>query len=168
MFGGELANDEGEESDDAAEGFDANIARGEPILALSGVEKNLERAEAEGEQADADEVYAGVALAPDVGGIVDEARHHHEREDAHGNVEVENPAPGVIVGDPAAEGRADDGCDDDSEGIGGHRLAVFLLGKALEEDGLGEGLESASGDTLEHSKDDQLRKRGGRAAEQRS
>ncbi len=165
---GHLADDEGDQSGDAAECLDANIARAEPILALAGVEQNLQRSQAEGEQADAPEIDAGIALALEVRRIVDEARHHHQREDADGNVEVEDPAPGVVVGDPAAEGGADDGRDDDAESVGGHRLAVFLLREGLQQDGLGEGLQTASGEPLQDAEDDELGETAGHAAEQGS
>ena len=165
---GQLADDEEQQSYDAAECLDADFARAEPVLALSGIEEDLQRSEAEGEQADTPEIHVGIALALDVRRIVDVARHHHEREDAHRDVEVEDPSPGVVVGDPAAEGGADDGRDDDAESVGGHCLTMFFFRKCLQQDGLGEGLQTASGEALQYTEDDELGQAAGESAEQGS
>ena len=65
------------------------------------------------------------ALA-DVGRVFDEARNHEDGEDADRDVDVEGPAPGYVIGEPAAERGAEDGRDDDAEGEDRHGDAAFL------------------------------------------
>ena len=71
LVDGQLADDEEQQSHDAAECLDADFARAEPVLALSGVEEDLQRSQAEGEQADTPEIHIGISLALDIGRIVD-------------------------------------------------------------------------------------------------
>ncbi len=75
---------------------------------------------------------------------MDEAANHEDGEDADGDVDVEGVAPGVGVGEPAAEGGAEDGGHDDSEGEDGHGGPAFGGWEGFEEDGLGERLESSA------------------------
>ena len=63
-------------------------------------------------------------------GIEDEERRHHDGGDADGHVDVEDPAPRVAIGKPAAENGAEHGSDDDAESPEAHGLAaVFAAGR---------------------------------------
>jgi len=127
----------------------------------------LQAANAEREEADAPSVDArGGAL--DVRRIEDEAAHHEERENAHRKIEVKNPAPGIVVGDPAAKSGAEDGSEQDTQAVDGHGLAVLFPGEGLEKDGLGKRLKAAAGEALQDAKENQRGEAGGHAAKQRS
>ena len=89
------------------------------------------------------------------GGILDEAVDHEERQHADGDVDVEGVAPGVGVGEPAAEGGAEHGGDDDAEGEDGHGGAAFARREAFEQDGLREGLEGAAAGSLDDAGEQQ-------------
>jgi len=54
-----------------------------------------------------------------------------QRDHANREVDVENPAPGVVVGDPAAERRADDGRHDDTRAISRHGCPALFDGAGL-------------------------------------
>jgi len=79
----------------------------------------------------------------------------NEGQDADGQIDVEDPAPGVAVGDPSAEGGADDGGNDDADAISGHRGAVLSGRKALQQDGLRQRLHSAAADALQNPRHNQ-------------
>ena len=59
----------------------------------------------------------GLALLGVGLGVVDEAIGEEEGEQADGDVDEEDPAPVVVVGDPSAEDGADGGSGDDSDGV---------------------------------------------------
>src|SRR5262249_26353390 len=120
---GELAQDEGDQSSDGADGQDDDEARGEPVFFLSFVEHDLQAADAEGEQADAP-VVDGAGAALDVRRIEDKDRSKKDRQDANRHVDVEDPAPAVAVSKPAAEDGAEHGSDDDAESPEAHGFAA--------------------------------------------
>src|SRR5206468_1288448 len=125
-----------EERDDEEQGGPADPRGSEPIVLLAFVEDDLQATGPDdegGETVAIERVDLGFA---DVRGIKDKAVDHEEGEDADGDVDVERVAPGVGVGEPAAEGGAEDGGDDDSEGEDGHGGAAFSGREGLEEDGL--------------------------------
>ena len=100
-------------------------------------------------------------------GIKDVTIHQEQRERTNGQVEVEDPAPAVVVGDPTAECWAEDWGEKNTDAEGRHGMTVTLLRKSLEQNGLGERLEPSAGQTLQHAEDDELRQRGGHAATER-
>src|ERR1700719_1213679 len=91
--------------------------RSEPIVFLSFVEDDLQRTYAQGQERKSDEVEARELLpqARYVRRIVDQLIDQYECQNANRNVDIENPAPGVVVGNPAAQrwtnGRSADGRD---------------------------------------------------------
>ena len=66
----------------------------------------------------------------------DEAPGQHPRQDAERDVDVEDPGPGVVVGDPAAQRRSEGRADHDAHAE--DRLAgrALLEGEHVEQDGL--------------------------------
>ena len=66
-----------------------------------------------------------------------------------GNVDVENPAPTVVVGDPSAQGGADRRRDDDGHAVHGKSHAAFRGRKRIGENGLLAGLQSAAARALQ-------------------
>ena len=85
---------------------------------------------------------------------MDEAVGEIEREDADGNVDEEDPAPVVVVGDPAAEDGADGGRGDDGDGVEGEGRGSFGGRKGVDEDGLFDRREAAAADALQDASDE--------------
>ena len=98
---------------------------------------------------------------------MDEAVGEEEGEDADGDVDEEDPAPVVVVGDPAAEDGADGGCGDDGDGVESEGRGSFGGREGVDEDGLFDGGEAAAADALEDSAEKHDVERGGDAAEER-
>ena len=91
------------------------------------------------EQAEADVVEGADLGVFDVGRVVDEAGDHDDGEDADGNVDVEGVAPTEGVGEPAAEGGAEDGGDDDAEAVGGHGHGALLRRESFQAGWIARG-----------------------------
>ena len=161
--------DEGGGGEDG-EGADHGIA--EPVFFLALVEGELEAADAEGDEAETHEVDSEVlgllAAALEMRRVFDHAVGEPEREDADGDVDEEDPVPVEVVGDPAAEGGADGGCDDDGHAVDGEGLAAFFDGEGVGEDGLLAGGEAAAACALQDAGDDEQREGVGDAAEERA
>ena len=95
---------------------------------------------------------------------MDEAVDHEEGEQADGDVDVEGVSPGVGVGEPAAEGGAEDRGDDDAEAEDGHGGATLARGEGLEQDGLGERLEGSAAGALDDAGGENEGESGSRSA----
>ena len=100
--------------------------------------------------------------------LVDEGRDHHEAEHADRDVDVEDPRPGVVVDDVAAERRADGGAEHDGHGEERHRHALLLGRERLPQDRLLGRLERARAEALEDAVDDERVERARRAAQRSS
>ena len=102
----------------------------------------------EDEAAPVEGVAAGFADVVDVEGDQDDA------EDADGNVDVENGAPGEIIDDEAADRRAEDGAEQGGGGEPGHGGDQLAFWHGAQEDqaadrdhhGAAHALEDAGGD----------------------
>ena len=162
-----LPPDEAGHAGDEEEGEDTDEAGGEPGVFFAFVEHDLHASHGEGEEAEADVVEAAEvgAIGLDPGRVVDEAGDEDEGEEADGDVDVEDPAPGVVVGDPAAEGGADGGGEDGDEAVEGKGLTALFLFEGVGHDGLGHGLEAAAPDALDDAGDEEDGQRGGDAAQ---
>ena len=125
-----------DEGDDEEEGSPADPGGAEPVVFLALVEDDLKAAGQDGEGGETVAVERGDLGFTDVGGVVHEAVDQEEGEDADGDVDVEGVSPGVGVGEPAAESRAEDGGDDDSEGEDGDSSSAFGGREGFEKDGL--------------------------------
>ena len=132
-------------------------------LLLAFVEGEFETADAEGYEAEAHEVdllVLGLLFAElEVGWIFDHAVAEVERDETDGEVDEEDPVPVEVVGDPAAEGGADGGRDDDGHAVEGEGLAALFDGEGVGEDGLFAGCETASSGALQDAGDDEQRER---------
>ncbi len=85
---------------------------------------------------------------------MDEAVGEEEREQADGDVDEEDPAPVVVVGDPAAEHGADGGRGDDGDGVEGEGGGAFGGREGVDEDGLLDRGEAAAADALQDARDE--------------
>ena len=163
-----LPPDKRDHAADKEEGEEADEIGGEPIVLLALVEHNLQAAHGDGEETEADIIHieqAG-AIGLDPRGIFDEAGDEKEGENADGDVDVEDPAPGEVVGDPAAEGGPDGGGEDGDEAVEGKGLAALLGRKGVSHDGLSHGLEAAAAGSLKDAEEQKHGQREGRAAEE--
>ena len=93
-------------------------------------------------------------------------RHQHG-DDADRQVDVEDPAPGVAVGDPAAEGRADRRADHHAEAEEAVGEPQLLGREGLDQDRLRGREHGAAAGALDEAEDHQLPEVGGVAAEER-
>ena len=70
-----------------------------------------------------DPVEAPRVRLSDIGRILHERMDHESGEDAHRDVDVEDPSPGVVVRDPAPERRPEDRRHDDPQAIANGYIA---------------------------------------------
>src|SRR4029077_15897517 len=95
----------------------------EPVELLAAIEHELEGADGEGKTREAQQIEWPAS-------IMDAVSHQHE--DAEGTqktdrqVDVEDPAPGELIGQPAAQRWADDRADHGADTPHRHRLALLL------------------------------------------
>ena len=140
----------------------------EPVVLLALVQNDLEAADAHAEQGQAQVVHLLGLVPPDlVGRIKDVGRDHAQGDQPDGQVDVEDPAPGGGVGQPAAQKRAQDRPHHHPHAVDAHGQAPFLGRKGLQQDGLGHGLKAPAADALEDPEEDEPGQGGGRPAQQR-
>src|SRR5271154_3809794 len=89
-----------------------------------------------------------------------------ERDEADGDVDVENPAPAVIVGDPAADGGTDRGRDYHGHAVHSEGHAAFGERKSVGEDGLFAGLQASAARALQDAKENQHAETGSETAQE--
>src|SRR5215467_1855434 len=137
---------------------DLNEAARKPVFAFAFVQNDLHAAEAQADQPDSDVVDAeslGEPGALHVRRVAYQQRGQQQRENADRNVDVKNPAPGKIVGDPAAEPGADGRRDDHRNAIHGEGHAALFERKGVVQDGLLARLQSAAAHSLQNAEQDQ-------------
>ena len=139
----------------------------EPVVLFALVEHDLEAAHGDGEEGQAHVVHVAQpgAVGLDPRRILDHAGDQDEGQNADGNVDEEDPAPGEVVGDPAAERGADGGREHGDQAVKGKGLAALLRLKGVGHDGLGHGLHAAAARALNDAEDEQHGQRGRRAAQ---
>src|SRR5580692_4701181 len=156
-----LPPSEEDERDDGEDGEGADHGVAEPVFLLAFVEGELEAADAESDEAEAHEVDLEVlgllTAALEMRRVFDHAVGEPEGEYADGDVDEKDPVPVEVVGDPAAEGGADGGRDDNSHAVNSEGLAAFFNGKGIGEDGLLARGEAAAACALEDARDDEKR-----------
>ncbi len=108
-----------------------------------------------------------LADALEVGRVFHDAAGENNGENAYGDIEEEDPAPGIVVGNPAADGGPDGGCDDDRHSVDGEGDAAFVGSEGIGEDGALAGLEASAGRALKDAEDDEQSERVGEAAAER-
>ena len=59
-------------------------------------------------------------------GVIHHAGDQEEGQNSHWDVDEKDPAPGEVVGDPAAQSRADGGRKHGDETVEGEGLAAFV------------------------------------------
>ncbi len=164
----QLAYHQGHQPEDAKRSPPADLSTAEPVFALSGVEHDLQHAEAQRQETDPPEIHATSLVLADVVRVMDEGANHHYRDGPDRKIEIENPAPGVVVGDPAAQRGTEDRRENDAQAECGHRRAVPLRRESLQQDGLGKRLQSAAGQALQNAEKDEPLQACGHSAQQGS
>ena len=165
LFDHQLANHQRHQAHHAESGKEADVIRREPVLPLAGIENHLKRAEAECQQPDSPQIDAPSA-ALYVGWIGDEPVNHRDRENPYRKIQIEDPAPGVAVRDPPAQGRAKNGREQDANAVGSHGVSVLFSRERLQKNGLRERLEPSARQPLQHTEDDEAGESGCETAQQ--
>ena len=122
----------------------ANPGGAEPIVFLPLVEDDLQAAQPDGQQAEADAVELARMRVLDIRRVLHVARDHEDGEDADRNVDVERPAPRISIGEPAAQRGPQHGRDHYAEREHRHRHAALLRRKTFQQDRLRQRLQRAS------------------------
>ena len=139
---------------------------GEPVVLVALLEHVLQRAQAHGEQADAEPVdRARAALL--ARRILEKRRHQERRRDGDRHVDEEAPVPGVVVGDPAAERGPERRRDDDAEQEDRLDQALLLAREDLPDRGLRGREQRRAAGALDDAPDHELDQRVRGAAEKR-
>jgi hypothetical protein len=81
-------------------------------------------------------------------------------EKNHGQRDEKYPAPGIIIGNPAPQHRADSRSENCSYAVDSKRRATLLWRKRIVENGLCHWLQSAAADALHSTKEQQERQAG--------
>src|SRR5271166_2280780 len=121
MPGLQLAYHQGDQSADAECRPHPDLITAKPVFALALVEYHLQHAESQRQKANTPQIYAAGLVLADVMRVTHEGANHQQGQHTYRKVEVEDPAPGVVVGDEAAERRTENGREDDAEAERCHR-----------------------------------------------
>src|SRR5580704_18403820 len=100
VFGFQFTNDETAKSDDCEHGQDDDKVRPEPIIFLPLVEHDLKRTHSDHQQTDPPVVDA-LRFFAQVVRIKNEGLSQKNCENTDRNVDVENPAPTIVIGKPS-------------------------------------------------------------------
>ncbi len=103
--------------------LDDDFAGGEPVQRATSVEHHLKRADGQRKRAEADPVQPHRVA---VRGFLQKRQQADRRHDTERNIDVEDPAPTVMIGQPAAQYRAADRADHHPHGPDRHGGAPFL------------------------------------------
>ena len=134
--------------------------RAEPVFFLAFVQHDLQRPHAHRQHAKTPKVGAQLTTAK-VGRIGNKEADHDQAGDADGEVDIEDPAPGIGVRNPPAERGAKYGGGDNAQPPKRHCLAALLTREFLEQHSLRKRLEPSTGSALEHAKENQRGQIGG-------
>jgi len=149
----------------ARDGQRDDRARVEPVEALAALEQRLQRADAERQQREAEEVDArDLAHVTRIG---QQPERQRERERAERQVDVEDPRPRQRVRQPAAERGPERRSDHDAHAEDGHGHAEFLGREHFVEHGLRRRQQRAAAQTLHDAPRHELGQRVRVAAEER-
>ena len=155
------------------ERLDAEKGIAEPVPFLPFAEQDFPADHGQAEQAKPEGIEAlvlpahGGALGLEIRRIDDDDPAEKEGEQADGEIEIEDPAPAVVIRDEAAERRPDDGGEQRGDAEDGHGRALFFLREGVEQDALAGGLQAAAGEALQDARGDEHGQARGHAAEDR-
>ena len=96
-----------------------------PVLLVAFFEHDLQGAEADRHEEEPRKVYLPLLLH-EVRRVLDKAHDEEDVDDAYGHVDEEDPGPGIVVGEPPAEGGREGRPQDYAEAVDAHGLRLFL------------------------------------------
>src|SRR6185369_17686345 len=157
--------DQGNDGNDA-EGDDER--RVEPVLLLPLIQHDLQRSHAGNQQKEPPVVDGERSGSPaQILRIEDEEGAHDHGDYPDREVDVENPAPAHVVGDPPPESRTYDRTEHGANPEDGHRHAALVRRKRFHQDRLADRDQGAPRGSLENPEEYQCRQIGRGAAEER-
>ena len=142
----------------------ADERRGQPVVFLPLVQRDVQAAHPHGQERQPHKVDARRPAMPHVRRILHEHLHQRYREDPDRQVDVEHPSPRVIVGDPPAQRRPDDRRDHHTHAENRHRHAAFGRLETFQKHRLADGLHRPAAKALNDPRHDQERQRRRRSA----
>jgi hypothetical protein len=131
MLVGEFPRDQEREADDRDDEKDRDELRREPVLVVAVVEHELQTADADDEQGQADHVDR--RLHDRRFALAQQAPRDDDGENADRRIDVEDPRPRIIVGEITAEDRPEDRRDDDRHRPQREREALLLVRIVVEQ-----------------------------------
>ncbi len=141
-----------------------DLRRAEPVLVGAPVHHQLERADENGERAETEEIERSL---PPAGVVGHEAQEREDGQRPDRDVDVENPAPGEVLGEPAAERRPDDRAHDHRCAPDRHHLRNQPLRVEVEHHRLRQRDQRCARDALQEAEQHHLRQVLRHAAEHR-
>ena len=160
-------HDKRDERDDGNHRERANEIGVEPIFILSFVQNGLQRAQPNRQDEKAKGINASRFGVADVFRVKDELFDHPQGNQAARDVDVENPAPGIIFGEPAAHDRSHHGRQDNAHHISRHGRATLVGRKTFHQNRLRNRLQRAAARALHDGRENQEGKIWRPAARQR-
>ena len=116
--------------------------RREPIVLLTSIQHDLQSADAQNQARNSDvvDLYPGLLDAFQISRIFDHAHHEKERQQADWKIDEENPAPGIVVGNPPAESRSNGRRNHSRDAVQCECQTALLRSERVRQDGLRHGL----------------------------
>src|SRR5580704_12723214 len=153
--------------DDCERGDEVRL---EPVIALPFIENDLKTTQTHSHQTKADVVNLRLTqlAALEVWRILDKARSQKQRQNPDRDINEENPSPGVVVGDPAAERWTDGRSHNHRDAIHGEGHASLRGWKSISEDGLLAWLQASTAGSLQNAEDDEGRQVWRKSAQERT
>src|ERR1700678_103691 len=137
-----------------------------PVVTLAFIEDHLQSSEAERNKAKPGVVDMGFfQLSPlKVGRILNKPRRKQERNNSDRNVDGENPAPGKVIGDPAAKGGTDGRSHHHRDAVNCECHATLGGSKGIRQDCLLARLQASATNPLKYPEEDEQGKVGRKSA----
>src|SRR6266478_2941871 len=133
--------------------LEPDFARIEPVLQFAAVEHQLEGADPQAQRQEPEEIER---FAMHVAGLAHENQDAQRAQRADRQVDVEDPAPAVLIGQPAAERRPHDRPADRAHAEHCHGTAVALRRVDLQQRRLRQRDQTGPGHPLQRAEENQL------------
>jgi hypothetical protein len=157
-------NDEHIDADHRHDRFGPDLGGMEPVLGGAAIEHQLKRGGAERQGAKAQEVERPLPPAPV---LRHEYIHAQEGDDAQRHIDVEDPAPGEVLGQPAADRRPHHRPQHQGRAPQAHHPRHQPGWKDVEHHRLRQRHQRGGGHPLQQAEEHDLRKAGGDPAQHR-
>src|SRR5262252_6811443 len=135
-------------------------------MLLPPFQDDLHAGETNGEEPYADPVNAGHA-ALQIRWVFHKSTHHQHADDTKRDIDVKNPGPAVVVGQPTPQDRTHGRGEYDAHAKDRHGHTLFLRRIGFAHNSLGDGHQTTPTDALDDAIDDHLRKSLGRPGQYR-